>query len=101
MENKEELRLYCFNQFYLSGIKNGIQAMHSSNVLLRKYAKEQHLQPLDKKLMAIDWADNHITVVVLNGGDCQNMSKLRGLLESPKNPYPFAAFKETGMSNLL
>lgn len=117
MENKkEELRLYFFNQFYMSGIRNGIQAGHAADILQHKYIskpfKELYLHmegekadfgkvDFEKAFQIIEWQEKHLTYVVLNGGDCQNMGKLRGLLESPKNPFPFAAFKETGMSNLL
>jgi hypothetical protein len=62
-----ELRLYSFVNFYLSDIQKGIQTGHMAVDLVREYGDEDIL-PKHCDLVA-DWADNHKTFIVLNGGN--------------------------------
>src|SRR5438132_10373379 len=94
--SKKELRLYCFVNTYICNIHAGIQSAHVLAELMYKYRElpALQLQPeRTQRLNVTEWATKHKTIIVLNGGDCQNMGKLRGLLEHKDCPYPIAAFK--------
>lgn len=88
-----ELRLYSFVNFYLSARQGGIQTGHASVRLLRKYAKlgEAWSYKLD---MVNDWADNHETYIVLNGGPMTGVKGALDIIE--KCEYPFSPFYESG-----
>lgn len=57
--NKLGLRMYHLTMYNLSGIQKGIQSYHAGIEYLLKY-------PKDKLFM--EWARNHKTVYILNGG---------------------------------
>ena len=57
------LRLYSFVNFYLNSISQGIQTAHLVHDLFLKY--ESNSAP---KNVLHDWANNHKTIIVLNGG---------------------------------
>lgn len=59
MKEQLELRMYTLALYQLSGIQAGIQAGHS----WVEYGQECE----DKELYK-EWADNHKTVMVMNGG---------------------------------
>lgn len=87
-----ELRLYSFVNFYLSSIQQGIQTGHAAVDLVRKYSDRQYPMPngefpkwKDIELVE-DWADNHKTFVILNGGaniDMQNVLDLTAASDFP------------------
>jgi hypothetical protein len=45
--------------------------------------------------MLYDWATNHKTMIVLNGGFLSDMQEALGFFERPENPYPMATFYES------
>lgn len=55
-------RLYTFINFYLSSIQQGIQSAHIVSELFTKYSNSF------EKDVLYDWANNHKTIIVLNGG---------------------------------
>jgi len=87
-----EYRLYAFGNFYLSSIQQGIQAAHATVELFLKDSAGQ----LDTRQShhLHDWAEFHKTMVLLNGGDCESLKQLVGILTSPDNPFPWALFRE-------
>lgn len=65
-----ELRLYSFVNFYLSDIQKGIQTGHMAVDLVREYVPDEPETVSQNHLnMVADWADNHKTFIVLNGGN--------------------------------
>jgi hypothetical protein len=62
MENKLELRMYGFVNYQLTGIQKGIQFAHA----IVEYGL------YNNNSQYLDWAKNHKTVIVLNGGTTNN-----------------------------
>lgn len=87
----EELRLYTFTNFYLSSIQQGIQPAHSQNELMMAAA----LGEMPGSDMLYDWAENHKTIICLNGGDNKGINEWCGFLHHTSNPFPFAPFFES------
>jgi hypothetical protein len=95
------VRAYFFGNMYLSSIQQGIQAAHVIAELFMKY--ENCL----KETIVKDWAVNHKTIILLNGGYASNIQDLINFftiedfyygnpirVENPDNPYPWAYFCE-------
>lgn len=97
------MRLYFFNNMMLSQIQHGIQAGHAAVDLLLKYDNNNTLDHVwnQKAEMVKDWAHDHKTFIVLNGGVSDSLYSLRRLLEDPLNPYPWVGFKEPNIANAL
>jgi hypothetical protein len=83
MENKLELRMYGFVNYQLTGIQMGIQFAHS----IVEYGLENF--NTDKYL---DWANNHKTVILLNGGTTNNNPDRFGTINQT-----FNILKENGI----
>ena len=61
------MRAYTFTNFMLNSVAQGIQPGHCLNDLLRNY---QRNRPEGiARVIAEDWADNHKTMICLNGGN--------------------------------
>jgi hypothetical protein len=86
-----ELRAYFFGNMYLSSIQQGIQAAHVVADIFTQYRPGDN-QAAD---MLYDWAENHKTMILLNGGYGSELHRLYETFSSPENPYPFAAFRES------
>ncbi len=73
MENKNrELRMYFFVPYNISPIQAGIQALHA----VVRYGTRYHDDP-----EYFDWALNHETVVILNGGTSNTITLQPGSME--------------------
>lgn len=85
------LRLYTFVNFYLSSIQQGIQSAHVAVELFNEHkGKRGQATALLK-----DWAENHKTMIVLNGGmACDVSDGFEGMTSFDVSRYPFAAFYE-------
>lgn len=81
------MRAYFFGNMYLSSIQQGIQAAHCMTELFVKY--------LQKSPTLHDWAVNHKTMILLNGGDMKALCDIRWLLEEDENSYPWTFFEES------
>jgi len=79
------MRAYFFGNMYLSPIQQGIQAAHVTHELFLKYG-------IDSRFY--DWAQDHKTMILLNGGYSENLRELIALFDSRENPYPWAHFNE-------
>ncbi len=88
---EQELRAYFFQIMYLQGIHAGIQTQHTTAEMFVKYLPFEH----KCSDMLYDWANNHKTTIILNGGYAANLELLEALLSDPQNPYPWAAFCES------
>jgi len=92
-----ELRLYTFVNFYLSSIQAGIQSAHVAHELFVKYKYD-----FDTSTRLYDWAENHKTMIVLNGGMNSDIIALNTFFEYNAQllsfPAPWTAFSEDRMS---
>lgn len=81
------MRAYFFGNFYLSSIQQGIQAGHviGEMSIQAEYRLETQYR---------DWAINHKTVILLNGGMAANLRAIEQTFKHPDNPYCWATFCE-------
>ena len=88
------MRAYFFGNMYLSSIQQGIQAQHCTAELFVKY---NHPFRCESKANAdlFDWAENHKTSILLNGGDSGALQEIVDLMNTNRNPYPWAPFRES------
>ena len=84
------MRAYFFGNMYLSSIQQGIQAQHCTAELFLKY-----LPHTDAAGPLYNWAKNHKTSILLNGGNCYELSEIFEMLDHSDNPYPWAMFQES------
>jgi len=87
----EELRLYTFTNFYLSSIQQGIQSGHALGELMLAAS----FGGIEGSDMLYDWAENHKTMICLNGGDVDGVTAIFDFLNQPENPFPCAPFYES------
>ena len=83
----EELRLYSFQNFYLEGIHAGIQTAHSIAEMSLQTYEQKHKQYRD-------WALDHKTIVILNGGREKDLYDFMDFLESDDNTFIWDYFRE-------
>lgn len=90
------MRLYFFGNMYLSSIQQGIQAAHVVHELFLKYpAYDPNHHDLDETGDTLfEWADNHKTMILLNGGYSDNLRELINQFNDLRNPYPWTSFHE-------
>lgn len=98
---------YTFTNFYLSSIQQGIQTAHVQHELWLKYLPFFHLNdnivgisPHESKMHHIskilkEWASDHKTMVVLNGGDNFALQDLTEFLCDKQNNMPWAHWRES------
>jgi len=87
----DELRLYVFSHAWLSSIQKGIQGTHATVELMK-----MNFDIDNKKQMLLNWANNHKTIISLNGGDSRHLTEL--YFHFINSPYPCADFREDGDS---
>jgi len=86
----EELRLYTFTHFMLSPIQQGIQPGHALGDLMLEGA----LGDSNGSEMLYDWAENHKTMICLNGGNSKSLKEHYSFIDSKDNPFPYCKFHE-------
>jgi hypothetical protein len=87
------MRAYFFTNMYLSSIQHGIQSLHCLQEINTKYQNESSI--------LTDWAENHKTVIVLNGGPSEKLHAIKHLFEDDNNTYPWGYFIEPSIDNAL
>jgi len=87
------MRAYFFGNMYLSSIQQGIQAAHVTHELFTKYMTGEQEEGGPAEYLW-EWATNHKTMILLNGGYAEALEDLHAFFESPTNPYPYAWFHE-------
>ena len=93
------MKLYALTNMYCEGKHAGIQCQHSTVELLRKYENDTcSVGELDG--MVTDWADNHKTTILVQGGNHQGMLEWLADLEH-WDKVPYAEFYEPGMNYCL
>lgn len=88
------MRCYHLQNMYLAGTQAGIQTAHTQHELAIKYI-EQSSDNYYARHSYLDWAKNHKTIILLNGGMQSSLIEFKTLLESPDNCYPWAFFHES------
>ena len=91
------MRAYYFGNMYLSSIQQGIQAAHVTAEMLLKYVtitEDYEVTANPKRIMAWQWARDHKTMVLLNGGYGETIRNLIEFFDDIENPYPWAEFYE-------
>ena len=81
----------------MSSIQQGIQAAHCQMELFLKYREETgegYGKGYPKYNMLHDWAENHKTMICLNGGMLEDMKEFWIFLKNDDNPFPYAKFHE-------
>jgi hypothetical protein len=76
---------------YLSSIQQGIQNAHVVADMFIKYDTDGDAQQ-ERKLY--DWAENHKTMILLNGGYSETIRNLLTFFCDKQNPYPYKSFCE-------
>jgi len=106
------MRFYAFGNMYLSSIQQGIQAGHVIGDMAVKYNGRAGWQDGQDE-MYYDWAAEHKTMILLNGGFSQDLLEFNSFLEGDLDsdserlnehydgysPYPFALFSEEGIDD--
>ena len=90
------MRLYTFCNYYLSSIQQGIQSAHCLAEMFVRYAD---LSPAND--MLFNWARNHKTIVILNGGNNEELRNTFATLQrlcQVLDYYPLAIFNEDASS---
>lgn len=90
------MKLYTFTLYQLTGIQKGIQSAHATveyglgNVLCRE---------AEARRLYKDWATNHKTMILLQGGTVSSMSVRE--TELVLRDIPFALFSEPDLGNII
>lgn len=90
------MRFYGFGNYYLSSLQQGLQAGHCVGELFAQYRNDK-----DKSDMTYEWAKNHKTMVLLNGGNSlslQNLFEEFKVLQGMGMNLPFVKFHEDEQS---
>jgi hypothetical protein len=106
LENKLELRMYGLTNYQLTGIQKGIQFLHG----VVEYS--QMVNRVGGEVLDIynDWANNHKTVILLNGGTTNNRitddgfpfgSLNQHVITLDENKVDFATFNEPDLGDQL
>lgn len=77
-----------FGSYYLSSLQQGLQSAHCIADMFVKY------QQSTKEEFLFNWAENHKTIIILNGGNSQELFDLYERFRDIDHPYPFGAFNE-------
>lgn len=88
------MRAYFFGNMYLSSIQQGIQAAHAVHEMFIRYPERANGTPPFDGDFLWDWAVDHKTMILLNGGYAAAIQELVDFFDSPQNPYPWADFHE-------
>lgn len=88
------MRYYGFTNMYLSSIQVGIQNAHCLVDMSRKYHDSYHGIDSDKRNDYAEWADNHKTMVCLNGGNQKDLNQLAWHFSNSHNQYAWEMFFE-------
>jgi len=90
-------RLVFFNHAIMPSINQGIQSGHAAVELLLKYNQTDY--PEQNKLVQ-EWAWQHKTFVLLNGGMTSDLHHIKRLLKESTN-LPWAEFREPDYGNMV
>ena len=92
------MRYYGFTNMYLSSIQVGIQNAHCLVSMGRKYNEDTLIEVGSPQYMFENWADNHKTMICLNGGNQAMLNELAFFFISDDNPFAWDQFFEDEQS---
>lgn len=90
--------MFSFQHFQFAGIHAGIQSGHCWIEMATKYRKECFKGDFERS-MFWDWAQNHKTVNIRNGGDQNRLFEIVELFKDPLNNYPWVKWEEDSSCN--
>ena len=101
-----ELRLYSFTNFYLSDMQKGIQTGHMAVDLVREYAftaqyEDASVLHNEHQAMVADWADNHKTFIVLNGGNNAALKETVDLVKDVDLPWTLFCEDDQSLGGIM
>ncbi len=85
------MRFYSFSNMYLSSLQVGLQSGH---VVADMFVKYQNPGVDPKADELLDWAENHKTMILLNGGYSEILRNLIEFFDNSENSYPWGSFHE-------
>lgn len=91
-----ELRLYSFVNFYLSSIQQGVQTGHAAVDLVMKYTADS-----DHGNTVRDWASNHKTFIILNGGNMASLQERATIVQNSGLPYVTFSEDEQSLGGIM
>lgn len=99
------MRAYFWTNNYLSSIQKGIQAAHCLSEIFMKFPHPgPHSTHSEYPNSIYDWAENHKTIVILSGGNHQDLytmiDRLHAVEQEQGCPagFPWAVFEEDHQS---
>lgn len=101
-------KVVVFTHSRLSGVHHGIQALHATVELLRKYDEYSHSFS-SKYKQVVKWADVYKTIWLVDGGRTPDLNKLKKMLQRYNKvgrdrnvpDLPWAEFREPDMGNMI
>lgn len=98
------MRYYGFGSYYLSSLQQGLQAAHVI-ADMGAYHRVHHGSPFDEHgvqeaVMFYEWAEDHKTIILLNGGNSADLVELHTFLQNGRgqHSFPFSIFHEDEIS---
>lgn len=88
------MRFYTLTNYYLSSIQIGIQTAHCAVDMFIKY----QYTSCDRVLQLTDWARNHKTMVLLNGGNQLTLQDFASFCDNRENTFAWSTFNEDEQS---
>lgn len=85
------MRAYFFGNYYLSSIQQGIQAAHCVADMFVMYG---NIHTTPQQYALFEWAEQHKTMVLLNGGNQASIIDLATFFDQGENPFPWCSFNE-------
>ncbi len=92
------MRGYFLTNMYLSPIQCGIQSAHCIHDMFITY-RTVPMEPATDLLYS--WAENHKTMIVLNGGTSDDLKEFYDFMMLHNDLYPFEDFREPGIENAV
>ena len=100
------MRAYFFINYYVAGIRAGIQAAHAIDQMWLQFVEALRLgslSALEQSRLEIlcEFSRNHKTFILLHAGDHAELNDLANFLAADENPYPWAKFSEPGLNDAV
>jgi hypothetical protein len=100
------MRAYFFNNYYVGGIRAGIQAAHAIDQMWLQFVdplRQGTLSGLEQKRfeMLCEFSRNHKTFILLHAGDHVVLNELANFFATDENPYPWVKFSEPGLNDAI
>jgi hypothetical protein len=100
------MRGYFLTNMYLSPIQHGIQSAHCIHDMFIKYQEYSDASYNGSNMqkayeVLIEWASNHKTMIVLNGGTGDDLREALRVFTLNSVGYPYDVFNEPSIDNAL